>query len=106
MINYLSNGLAATDMAARVIFENDAGDKSYQVLTRATYWGVSQVDVSPRRNNWGTNIAGSNPILKPNTKYYSFYFADVANKRISRKYTVDIDRSCRSIDALKNSLYG
>lgn len=101
MVNYLSKNLPIPEMAARVIFENDSGDKSYQALTKSALWGVSQVDVSPRRTNWGTNISGTNPILKSNTKYYSFYFADNSNTRISKKYTVDIDRSCKSIDALK-----
>lgn len=101
MLNYLSKGVSTSQQAAKLVFENDNGDVSKVTLNRNNNFSISQIDVSPRRTVWGSLISGTLPIIKPNTKFYTFYLVDTADNEITKRYTVKIDNSCNSVDALK-----
>lgn len=104
ILNYLTHNLTTEEMPGRIYFESDDGTKSYIPLTKNTTWDINSIDVSPKRTNWGTKVSSSGtslPIIKDNTKKYKFYIANDLGTVISKIYTIDLDKSCNSIDALK-----
>lgn len=79
-LNYFNDGVAAN-----VYFENDAGDKAHTALTTATF---NQVSVGS--GNMGSLVldAGTLPIIKANTKWYTVQYES------GQKIRFDISRRC------------
>ena len=73
----------------KIIFENDAGELFEKTLTANDF--ITGNAVGP--NNYGTltPIAGTLPLIKPTTEFYTYYY-EHAGSQVTQPYRVNIDR--------------
>ncbi len=90
---YLANILIGASKSYRINFKNDSGDESY-ISKSTTSHEINQINIGTNRTSYGTLVAGSFPIIKPNTKWYEVTITDWLDAPISKTYRIYIDRSC------------
>lgn len=76
-----------------MMFENSNGDVLYKQITN-TVDEVNIVPVGASNNNATFATVGLPPLVKSDTTWYKFWFADNTFTRLSAEYYVDIDRRC------------
>lgn len=79
----------------RMVFTNNTGDIIDKDVTDTDY--VIGISVGPNNNGATNVVAGSLPLIKPNTQYYDFYY-EYAGAPASQHYRIYIDRRYRSVE--------
>lgn len=93
LVNWMCNG-ATANRPVRIEFQSDDGTVSrVNVNTNNAHW-IKQINVGPNRDNFGTISSGTGPLIKPDTKWYTFKFLNASVTDVSETYKINIDTSC------------
>lgn len=73
-------------------FQNSNGDILRKTITNAN--PITQVGVGANNSGTLSVVSGTNPLVKSDTTYYDFWYANSAGVQHSVKYRIEIDRRC------------
>lgn len=92
-VNWMTNDVS-TNIPNRMEFQSDDGTITrINVNTTTSHW-IKQINVGPNRSNFGALVSGTLPLLKPDTKWYTFKFINSTDAAVSETYKINIDDSC------------
>lgn len=73
-------------------FKNDSGDETRKTISSSN--PILGINVGTTITNWGTVLSGTSPIVKSDTKFYEFWFANVDGVKKSEVIKLNIDKTC------------
>jgi len=79
----------------KIVFENDGGNSYSKTLLASDH--ITGNAVGPNNTGALVPISGILPLIKPTTKYYTFYY-QYNGTQVTKKYRIDIDRRVRETE--------
>jgi hypothetical protein len=91
-LNLYSNATQTT--VRKVFFRNDNGDTFSKAINTTTNRDIMQIAVGGGNLGTLTTVSGTAPLIKPSTKYYDVWTANISDTRTSEEYRINVDNSC------------
>lgn len=80
--------------AAYIYFENDNGEIFRKGIGASSSSAIRRISVGASNLGALLTVSGVAPLVKAETKYYTYWITDITGAQMSRRYRLDIDRRC------------
>lgn len=92
-LNWMTND--QTTLVPTILeFTSDDGTVYRSGVVISTSSWIKQINVGPNRDSFGALAAGSGPLLKPTTKWYTVKLINSSNAAVSETIKLNIDDKC------------